>query len=123
MSKETFLYPMLYLGPKTVKNLTLPGSYDPIVFEVRPDAPYLRDVKNGDGEAVGEEACPTAFVTEIQGRHILKRWPGLYAWPDGIQLGPVAVTREEFQALQDEVAAVKAQLAALASKPKKAAEG
>lgn len=108
---EKFLYPLLYTGPRDRKEMNLAGVYDPFIFEARPDAPYTRD----DGTPF-----PACFVTEDHGRQMLARCPQLFKWPEGLQLGPTHVTREEYEAVCERLAALELLLAPKASKQKAA---
>lgn len=104
MSKDTFLYPLLYTGPKAVKAVTVPGALEPAMFKQGPLSSQFGGL-------------PYADVTEKQGRHLVKHHGNLFAWPEGTKLGPQFVTREEHDALADRLAKLEALLATEEPKP------
>ena len=101
-----FLYPLLYVGPKEQKEIDMPARLEKLVF------------KRGPLSEKGEqfEGLAYADVTEKEGRYIVKRFPDLFAWPEGTKLGPQLVTREEFDALAEVVTTLTEQVAALTAK-------
>lgn len=99
MAKEEFLYPLIYTGNKDEKNVQgILGSLVPVVFKLGP-------LSEQEGPLYGQRYSD---VTEKQGRLLVKRLPDQFRWPDGVKLGPQLVTREEFDALADRVAALEA---------------
>jgi len=100
--KEQFLFPLIYTGPRerASKTVTVPGTREPLTFKVRPDSP------------IGADGLPEriAYVTEEQGRWLVKRHGSLYAWPAGVQFGPQVPTLAQFEALLARVEAIEAHL-------------
>lgn len=91
MAKDDFLYQLIYTGPKEKKDAqSALNTLHSLVFEAGPLSAQA-------GPLNGQKY---ADVTEAQGRRLIKRFPELYRWPDGgVPSGPVAVTREEYEAI------------------------
>lgn len=94
MAKETFLFPVVYLGaPKAehaAKTITVPGSSDPVMFTFGPDFDK-----------------PYAYVTETQGRYLRRVAPKLFDFPQGLH------TKTDTDDLVARIEALEAQVAAL----------
>jgi len=102
MAKDAFIYPLLYIGGKDEKDVASAlGSLVPVVFRQGP-------LSAQPGPMFDQKYCD---VSEKDGRMLVKRFPELFRWPDGTQLGPQVVTREEFEALAAVVAALSALVA------------
>ena len=92
MAKETFLFPVIYKGNKDRKEITVPGTPDPVIFMGGPDF----DV-------------PYAYVTEIQGRYLRRISPELFDFPNGLM---VKSDSDALVARVDELEATVARLVA-----------
>lgn len=108
MAKDAFIYPLIYIGGKDEKDVASAlGSLVPVVFRRGP-------LSSQPGPLEGQRYCD---VSEKDGRTLVKRFPELFRWPEGTQLGPQVVTREEFDALAEVVANLAASLAELRGGP------
>lgn len=117
-----FLHPLLYKGAKDEENMqSVLGSLVPVWFKLGPlseENGPLAGLKYGD-------------VTEKQGRILVKRFPEVFAWPEGTSFtGPQTVSRDEYEAVLGRLDALEGALADLrgvlagkaSSKPNKAKE-
>lgn len=100
---------MIYDGPKAEKRVEITGRLEPIAFKLGP-------LSEQPGPLFGKKY---ADVTEKEGRALVRRAPALFKWPEGTQLGPQIVSRDEFAAALDRIAALEALLAAEPEAPKK----
>lgn len=100
-----FIHPMIYTGPKPQKDMShiFPGR--PLVFKPGP-------LSEQPGPLEGQKY---ADVTEKEGRHLVKRFPDLFKWPEGTQLGPQIVSREEFDDLKARFEALLSDLTSAAA--------
>jgi hypothetical protein len=94
---ESFLFPMLYTGPKESKRVEL-GQGKEATFTKADAYPF-----------------PVADVTEEEGRRLLKRNPDLFRWADGIDPARVKESDEALEAMQEQIAQLTARIEALES--------
>jgi hypothetical protein len=103
-TKDSFLYPLLYTGPTSREQKDMTHVFGRTLV-------FKRDTLSAQpGPLEGQRY---ADVTEHEGRTLVKRWPDLFRWPDGTQLGPQVVSRDEYDDLTAKYEALALRVAAL----------